>query len=203
MFRIYLTEKKIVVYDKSEKEFKSKYGSSFEQISIVKDQDNIDSVTKKLQQQYKALEIILDCKIKKKFGWKYFTEEMKESNRQKISKALKNRVVSEEHSKAIALGRKGIAIFAGKKHTEEAKRKISVGRKGRIINTGKRWAHNPVTGDERFVFELPEGYVYGRSPESNAINTINLKKGEYRYKARKKQAMEERLERFNGGGFSD
>lgn len=203
MYRIYFVDKKIVVYDKPEKEFKVKYGNCFEQISIVKDQDNIDNVTKKLLQQYKASEIILDCKIKKKFGWKYFTEEMKESNRKKLSEALKNKVRSQEHCKAISEGKKGMAFFTGKHHSQEAKEKISKGRQGRIINTGKKWAHNPITGHEKFVFELPEGYIYGRSPESNAIITRNLKKAEYRYKEEKLKALQERLERISGGSLSN
>lgn len=203
MFRIYLIDKKIVVFDKPEKELKVKYGSSFEQISVIKDQDNIDSVTKKLQQQYRASEIILDCKIKKKFGWKYFDDELRKSISQKISNAKKGKPHSEAHKKALGESRKGIAVFAGKKHTDDAKKKISKGRQGRIINTGKRWAHNPVTGQEKFVFELPEGFVYGRSPESNAINTRNLKNAEYRYKAEKQKALQDRLERINRSGFSN
>ena len=77
MFKLFFHNNTIVVYNQSDKEFKAKYGSSFEQIAVVKDDSNLTPVINKMKKQYRTEEVILDYKIKKKMGWKYFTEEQK------------------------------------------------------------------------------------------------------------------------------
>jgi len=166
MFRIFLIEKKLIVYDKSEKEFREKYGTNYEQIFSVKDQDNIDSACEKLFKQYNAQEVVKDCHIKKKIGWKYWSDEMKKQISNNISFALKRYVRTKEHSESISKYRKGKSIFEGQKHSEHTKKLIAFARKGRDPIQGRRWMHNPITGKERRGFELEEGMIWGRSPEA-------------------------------------
>ena len=165
MFRIYLVNKVLVVYDKSEKEFREKYGNSFEQISVVKDQDNIEPVTNKLKQTYKATDVLLDCKIKKKFGWKFWDKETQELIRKKISEALKNYEKTEEHRANLSKGLKHVKNFKGKKHTEETKARLAWANKGKNPIKNKKWMYNPITGEERRAEELLPGMIWGRNPE--------------------------------------
>jgi len=167
MFRIILFNNKLYVFDKSEKEFKQKYGNNFEQISVIKDQDNIDSVCKKLKQQYRAEEIIKDCKIKKKFGWKYFSEDIQERIRNSSRIALKRYIKTKEHNENVSKGRMGKGGRTSP-HSEHTKKLMSFIKKQKKINTinNKKWMHDPLTGKEKRGEELEEGMVWGRSPES-------------------------------------
>lgn len=167
MFRIYLLNNKLYVFDKSEKEFRAKYGTNFEQISVVKDQDNIDSVCEKLLKQNNASEIIKDCKIKKKFGWKYFSDEVKDRIRKSISVASSRYIKTKEHGEAISRAKKGKKTHS-LPHSEHSKKLISYVKRMQKIDPikGRKWMHNPITGEERRDYELYEGMVWGRSPES-------------------------------------
>jgi hypothetical protein len=168
MFKVYLTAKKIVVFDRSEKEFKAIYGNSFEQISVIKDQDNIDSVCEKLLKQYKAEEVVKDCKIKKKFGWKYWPKELQEVIRTNMSIAMKRYKKTKEHGESISRGKKlkPAATFKGKKHSEHTKKKIAHAKRGVDPIKGKKWMHDPLTGKELRAYELQENMIWGRSPEA-------------------------------------
>lgn len=178
MYRIYLINNQIIVFDKPEKELKEKYGNLFEQIGTVKDQDNIDSVANKLLLSYKASEIILDCKIKKKFGWKYWDDETKQLNRKKISESLKKYKKTDEHKKNLSKSAKNISRFAGKKHTEETKARQSWANRGRDPIKGKKWMFNPITGKEKRGYELEPGMHWGRNPEQKdaMLYTRSLRK---------------------------
>ena len=165
MYRIILFENKIYVFDKSEKEFRQKYGSNFEQLSSIKDQDNIDQACEKLLKQYKAEEIIKDCHIKKRFGWKYHSDEIKEKVSKNISIAMTRYKKTKEHGEAISRGKKGKPI-KGHALSEHTKKLISFAKKGFDPIKGKKWMHNPLTGEEKRDYELKEGMVWGRSPEA-------------------------------------
>lgn len=176
MFRVYLIDKKLIVFDKTEKEFRQKYGNNFEQVTIIKDQDNIDQVTEKLSRQYKA-EVEKDCHIKKKFGWKYWSDEVKERIRHNISIAMSRHVRTKEHSEAISRYRKGKSIFEGQKHSNYSKKLIAFARKGKDPIQGRKWMHNPITGKEARGYELAEGMIWGRSPEASELTlAANAKK---------------------------
>jgi hypothetical protein len=167
MFRIYITNNTLVIYDKSEKEFRQKY-SNFEQVGVCKDQDNLPTVVEKLKKQYNINEEIFDCHIKKKVGWKYWTTEVQEAARQNISKALSRYVKTKEHGENISKAKKikSVATFAGRKHTEHTKKLMAFKRKGVDPIQGRKWMHNPLTGKEARGYELKEGMIWGRSPEA-------------------------------------
>lgn len=165
MFKVFLIDKRLIVFDKTEKEFRLKYGNNYEQVSVIKEQDNIDPVCEKLARQYKA-EIEKDCHIKKKLGWKYWSEEMKKQISENISFALKRYKRTKEHSESISRYRKGKSIFEGQQHSEYSKKLISFARKGKDPIQGRRWMHNPITGKEKRGYELEEGMIWGRSPEA-------------------------------------
>jgi len=165
MFKVFLYNKNLIVHDKTEKEFRQKYGNNFEQITIIKDVSNIDIVCEKLSKQYKA-EIVKDFYIKKKIGWKYWSDELKEQIRENISYSLKRYKRTKEHSESISRYRKGKSIFHGQQHSEHTKKLISFARKGKDPIQGRKWMHNPFTGKERRGFQLEDGMVWGRSPEA-------------------------------------
>jgi len=173
MFRIFLFEKKLIVYDKSEKEFRQKYGTNYEQISSVKDQDNIDSACEKLLKQYNAQEVVKDCHIKKKFGWKWYSDEVKEKVSRNISIAMTRYKKTKEHGEAISKGKKGKSI-KGHPTSEHTKKLIAFSKKGFDPIQGRKWMHNPLTGQESRGYELKEGMIWGRSPEAKEyINYAN------------------------------
>lgn len=165
MFKVFLIDKRLIVFDKTDKEFRAKYGNNFEQVSIIKEQDNIDPVCEKLARQYKAV-VEKDCHIKKKLGWKYWSEEMKQQISKNISIALKRYKRTKEHSESISRYRKGKSIFEGHNHTEHSKKLIAFARRGKDPIQGRKWMHNPYTGKEKRGYELEEGMIWGRSPEA-------------------------------------
>ena len=174
MFRVFLCDNKLYVFDKSEKEFRARYGNQYEQVSIIRDYDNIEAATDKLLKQYRVQEIILDCKIKRTYGWNYFSEEKQAEISAKISRALKRYIKTEEHKKNLSSGCKHFKSFLGKKHTERTKARIAFMRLGKDPIKGKRWMHNPYTGEEKRGHTLLPGMLWGRSPEAREyLNHIN------------------------------
>jgi len=181
MFRVFLLDKKLYVYDKTEKEFRLKYGNGYEQVSILKDQDSIDSVCNKLSKQYKTIEIIKDCKIKKKFGWTHFSEEIKNKIREYNSIAMSRYKRTKEHGEAISKAKKGKSI-KGHPTSEYTKKLIAFKKKGVDPIQGRKWMHNPITGEEKRGYDLLPDMVWGRSPE--ARDYIN-----YAVEAKKRLAL--------------
>lgn len=167
MYRFILYEKKIYVFDRTDKEFKEKYGKNFELIGSVKESDNIDTVASKLVKQYRAEEVIRDCFIKRKFGYKYWSEETKARVRATWSKNRSKRKLSEHHVKRISEGRTGRkGNHTGHPHSEETKNILALRMTGNKAGLGTRWCHNPETKKERMVRgDLPEGFVWGRDPD--------------------------------------
>lgn len=166
MFRVFLHNDNLIVFDKSEKEFRQKYGNQFEQVTIIKDQDNIDSVTEKLKRQYNSKEVIKDCKIKKKFGWSHFSEEIKNKIREYNSIAMTRYKRTEEHGQAISRAKKGKSI-KGHPTSEYTKKLIAFKKLGVDPIKGRKWMHNPISGKEKRGYELEEGMIWGRSPEAS------------------------------------
>lgn len=165
MFRVFLFNNSLIVFDKSEKDFRQKYGNNFEQVSIIKDQGNIELVTDKILRQYKANEVVLDCKLKKKCSWQVWDEAMRINVAKKISSSLKRYIKTKEHRENLSIGCKHFKSFLGKKHTGDTKARIAFMRLGKDNIRGKKWMHNPYTGEEKRDYTLQSGMLWGRSPE--------------------------------------
>jgi hypothetical protein len=60
MLRVFLFDRSFYVYDKSEKDFREKYGRSYEQVGIINDMDNLDPVLNKLTKTYRPVDIYFD-----------------------------------------------------------------------------------------------------------------------------------------------
>lgn len=165
MYRIFLYKKDFVITDLSERDFKQKYVGTYEQIGVFKELDNLELAIDKLIKTYKPSDIIHDYHVKKKWGWKYFTEEQREDYRKRISESLKKYKKTEEHKRNLSIACRNQKNFKGKKHTSATKARISFARRGVNPIKGRRWMHNPTTGEEKRAFELHPGMVWGRSPE--------------------------------------
>jgi len=162
MIRIYLVGQALVCFDKGESEFKSKYGRNHEQVGIIKDTSNLQTVLEKLQKQYRTTELVKDVHIKRRFGWCYKTEEQKAATRQKMSEVKLGRPRRQWVKDKISEARKGKGNFTGKKHSAYAKKAIAFSRRGKNPVEGKRWCHDPITGKELRSTELPKGFIWGR-----------------------------------------
>lgn len=163
--RIFLKDKKLIVTKKTEKEFKDAFGGPYELVQTVKDETNAEISAKKLLTFYRGCTIEFDSVIKQKWGWKYFTEELKEFVRKRL-KDTKIGVRRDQATKLkISFSRRGKGNFKGKRHTPISKMIIAEKRIGKSRVTGLRWAHEPYTGKEIRTLTLPQGYFWGRNPE--------------------------------------
>jgi len=166
MFKLFFHNNTIVVYNQSDKEFKAKYGTSYEQIAVVKDDSNLTPVINKMKKQYRTGEVILDYKIKKKMGWKYFTEEQKLLYRSMMSKTRAGRPLSEHQKKRISEGKTGKrGNHTGKRHSKNTRNVMALRATGHKRNVGKKWCYDPMTGKEYRKEVLPEGMLWGRNPD--------------------------------------
>lgn len=167
MHRLIQHQNSIIVYDKSDKEFRAKYGMMGEVLTYVKDQSNLTSVITKTKNQYKIDSVIMDCHIKKKFGWKYWSDDMKAHHR-KLWSELKTGVPKSEYQRRrISEGKKGKrGNHSGHLHTNTTKNIISLRAMGHKRNVGMKWCYDPYTGRERRGKELIPGYIWGRNPEN-------------------------------------
>jgi hypothetical protein len=165
MYKLFFCDKRIVIYDRPDKEFKAKYGSSFEQVAVCKDDSALTIIADKMKRQYKAIDVVYDCHIKRKWGWKYFTDEQKEAYRVVMRQKKLGKPLSDHQKKRISEGKTGKrGNHTGKSHNENTKAVMSLRKLGHKSNTGRRWCHDPVNGEERMAFELPIGFVWGRNP---------------------------------------
>ena len=167
MFRIFLQKSNFVITDLTEKEFKIKYLGSYEQIGIFKELDNLEIAIEKLIKTYNPEDIIHDYHVKKKWGWKYFTEEQREDYRKRISESLKLYKKTDEHKKNLSDSCKSLRNHKGKKHTSLTKARIAFTRRGQDPIKGRKWMHNPYSGKESRGYELKPGMIWGRSPEAS------------------------------------
>lgn len=163
--RIFLKNKQLIVTKKTEKEFRLAFGMPFELVQTLKDETNADSAAEKLKSFYRGCEIVFDGATKKKWGWKYFSEDLKEYTRQRL-KETKVGVERDAATKLkISFSRRGKGNFQGKRHNAITKLVIAEKRFGKSRVTGLRWAHEPYSGKEIRTITLPEGYYWGRNPE--------------------------------------
>lgn len=165
MYKVFLCNNKLILFDKSDKEFREKYGKLFEQITIIKDHKNIDAVLEKLHKQFK-LDIVTDTTKRPWWGWYNLDDEQQKEVIRKRSESLKNYVKTDEHRARLAAKAKRYKHFKGKHHSEEFKARLSQRKKGISSPTkGMKWIYNPLTGEEKLSKELIEGFYWGRNPE--------------------------------------
>lgn len=166
MYRIFLRQNSFIITDITEKDFKVKYPGMYEQIGIFKELDNLELAIEKLIKTYNPEDIHHDYHIKKKWGWKYFTEEQREEYRKRISESLKLYKKTDEHKKNLSASCKVLKNHKGKKHTSLTKARIAFTRRGQDPIKGRKWMHNPYSGQESRGYELKPGMIWGRSPEA-------------------------------------
>lgn len=169
MYKVFLYNNQLILYDKSDKEFREKYGKNFEQITIIKDHKNIDLVLSKLKSQYKK-EILIDTTKRPWWGWYNLDEEKQKEVIKKRSESLKYYVKTEEHRARLSAKAKRYRHFKGKHHSEEFKARLSQRKKGISSPTkGMKWMYNPDTGEEKLSHNLLDGFYWGRMPEMGMI----------------------------------
>ena len=166
MYKLFFHKSTIVIYDQSDKDFKHKYGHAYEQVGVVKDDANIAVIVERMKKQYGATEVVYDCHIKKKWGWRYFTEEQKETYRKMWSAKRRGRKLSAHQKERISEGKTGKrGNHTGKTHSASTKNVMSLRALGHKRNVGKKWCYDLLTGAEKRCTELPKGFVWGRNPE--------------------------------------
>jgi hypothetical protein len=163
--RLFLVDNKtLVCYDKDVKAFRDIYGKVYELLDTLKDNRNIHDRIEQLRKTYKFVEILFDCKVGRKFGWRFFNDETKERIREGVRAYRTGRKWDSETKDKISRKRKGKGNH-NTRHRLESRMMTSLSMKGNTNVKGLRWAYNPFTGKEKRVHDLPEGFVWGRSPE--------------------------------------
>lgn len=168
MIRVFLWNKQLVITKKNEKEFRDEFGRGGEVVEIINDEKNIEDVTAKLERIYKV-PVVVDGKFKKKLkiGWRYMTEEQRERTVIAVKQYRTGRPWEQEVRDKISESRAGVGNFEGKKHTQESRIMTSMSMKGNTNATGLKWAHDPLTGEEKRIRDgmLPNGFIWGRTAE--------------------------------------
>jgi hypothetical protein len=162
--KLILVGKSLICYDKDIKNFPTKYNKQYEIIDTIKDNRNLHDRITKLQRNYTFEQIVFDCIVGRKFGWRFFNDEQKERIREGIRASRIGKVWSMEIKERISRSRKGRGNHTIK-HTTESKCKIAESMQDNTNVKGLRWAYNPFTGKERRVDILPPHFIWGRSPE--------------------------------------
>ena len=162
MYRVFLQQRKLIVVEFTEKEFRQKYPGSYELIQAIGDYHNLDKALERLQRDYKAVEVVRDFAEKKRWGWRYFTEAI----RRKCIEARIGKPRPAESNAKVSATMKGKSNFEGKQHHPITKITIASKRFGKsTIAEGQKWCHHPETGQEFRKAKLPPGFKWGRSPE--------------------------------------
>ena len=168
MIRVFRWSKQLVITKKNEKEFRDEFGRGGEVVEIINDKKNIEDVTTKLERIYKV-PVVVDGKFKKKLklGWKYMTEEQRERTVIAVKQYRTGRAWEQEVKDKISESRAGVGNFEGKKHKLESRIMTSQSMKGNTNATGLKWAHDPLTGEEKRIRgdSLPSGFIWGRTAE--------------------------------------
>lgn len=163
MYRVFLQSRKLIVVETTEREFRQKYPGPYELIQAVAEYDNLEKVIERLQKDYKPQEVIRDYAEQKRWGWKYFTEEV----RRKCIEARIGKPRPKESNAKVSARMRGKSNFEGRRHDPMAKIMIASKRYGNSTINGQRWCHHPESGKELRCFEndKPADYKWGRSPE--------------------------------------
>ena len=87
MYRSFLQNNSIIVAESTEKEFRQKYPGSYELIGSIAEYDNIEKVLARLKRDYRVTNVVNDFQTLRRFGWKYFTEELQNYLKEAFRKA--------------------------------------------------------------------------------------------------------------------
>lgn len=168
MINVYLRQSTLIAHDKGDKLFSTAYGRGWEKVSVIKDSRNYDRVIDRLKAQYKATEVIKECYTAPKIGWRYMTEEDKVKTIAAIKAANTGRARTDDVKSKISATMTGRPSNSkGHVKSDLSKRLVAIARIGKDPIKGKKWAHCPITGTEKRIYEsdLPQGWRMGRTPE--------------------------------------
>ena len=166
LITVYLRDRTLRTSDKGDKQFYIDHGRMWEKVATIKDSGNYTSVIDRLKKQYNVSDLYEDAIVKKRWGWKYFTEEQKMKMVSAVKAANTGKVMSDETKakmRAAKLGRASNAL--GSRKGALSKTLVAIARMGKSTVNGLRWCHCPKAGYEGRKRELPQGWVWGRSPE--------------------------------------
>ena len=166
MINVYLRDRTLIAHDKGDKLFTTDHGRGWEKVGVIKDSINYQPVIDRLMKQYNASIIIKECDTKRMLGWKYMTD----AQRARTVKALKaihtDKDVSDSTKakmRAAKIGKPSNAL--GSRKGALSKTLVAIARMGKSTVVGLKWCHCPKMGYEGRKRELPEGWIWGRSPE--------------------------------------
>ena len=166
LITVYLRDRTLRTSDKGDKQFYNDHGRSWEKVATIKDSGNYTSVIDRLKKQYNVSDVYEDAIVKKKWGWKYFTEEEKMKMVNAVKAANTGKVMSDETKAKMRAAKVGKPSNArGSKKSPTGKALVAMARMGKSTVVGMRWCHHPLAGTEKRLRALPEGWVWGRSPE--------------------------------------
>jgi hypothetical protein len=166
LISVYMRQGTLRTDDKGDKLFYNEWGREWEKVSTIKDSGNYDAVIERLKKQYNCTIVIEGCVVKKKWGWKYFTDEEKLRMVNAVKAANTGKVMSDETKAKMADSKRGRPSNAlGSRKSAMSKTLVSIARMGKSTVAGRRWCHCPKTGNEKRLAELPNGWDWGRTPE--------------------------------------
>lgn len=166
LITVYLRDRTLRTSDKGDKQFYTDWGRSWEKVATIKDSGNYTSVIDRLKKQYNVSDVFEDAIVKKKWGWKYFTAEEKMKMVAAVKLANTGKVHTDTTKAKMRAAKVGKPSNArGSKKSPTGKALVAMARMGKSTVVGLRWCHCPKMGYEGRKRELPEGWVWGRSPE--------------------------------------
>jgi NUMOD3 motif len=166
IINVYIRDRTIRTSDKGDKHFYTEHGRAWERIASIKDSSNYSTVIDKLKKQYNVENVFEDVVLKKKLGWKYYTDEQKARMVAAVKRVNTGRKMSNETKEKMSRAKRGRPSNAkGSKKSAFSKSLVAVARMGKSTVNGLRWCHHPDSGQEGRKRELPTGWAWGRSPE--------------------------------------
>ena len=147
--------KAIVISDLPIEKLKHKFGHKFEILNTVADKNNIDAMRTRLARSYPTYTF---KELLRKIRRPHSAETKERIGLSKVGKPRDAATI--EKIKTTMAGKSN---FAGKKHSAETRAKMAAAKRGKPnICKGTVWVHDPVSGLEKRVSEVPEGHRRGR-----------------------------------------
>lgn len=165
---VYYRDKTLRTDDRGDKQFYLDHGQAWEKVAVIKDSSNYDVVLERLKKQYSVVDVYENCVRKKRWGWRYFTDQEKANMVAAVKAANTGKVMSNETRAKMAAAKRGKRGNAtGSRKDRVARALVSLARMGKDPIQGRKWCHHPLSGEEKRLFEdqLPVGWKWGRTPE--------------------------------------